>query len=197
MKKLHELVVYVNENKIEGDYVECGVYKGGSIMNMALSQLNYKKRVPIHLYDTFTGMTKPTGHDVSHKGVSAARILENPKKWCVCSLEDVKRNVSMTKYPEELFYFHKGDVVDTLKKDLPDRIAILRLDTDWYKSTKLELEMLYPKLVKGGVLILDDYGYWKGARKAADEYFESIGVRPKLQPTEEGVSAVFYIKDDE
>ena len=194
MEKLYGSIIYINKNNIEGDYVECGVYKGGSVMNMALTQLNYPKKVHIHLYDTFEGMTPQTEFDVNHMGVSASRILRNPRKNCVCSLEQVQKNVSLAHYPEEFLHYHKGDVALTLKKDIPEKISLLRLDTDWYESTKLELEVLYPRLVKGGILILDDYGYWKGARKATDDYFASIGIDPKLEPIEEGVSAVFCIK---
>ena len=99
MERLHESVVYINENNIDGAYVECGVYKGGSIMNMALTQLNYIKKVHIYLYDTFEGMTPQTKHDINYRGVSASRILKNPSKMCVCSLEQVKKNVSLSLYP--------------------------------------------------------------------------------------------------
>lgn len=68
-----------------------------------------------------------------------------------------------------------GPVEETLITKVPERIALLRLDTDWYESTRAELEYLYPRLVVGGVLIVDDYGHWKGARKAVDEYFAALG----------------------
>ena len=69
----------------------------------------------------------------------------------------------------------QGDVAETLleSKNLPEKIAILRLDTDWYESTRIELERLYPLLEPGGVLIIDDYGHFDGARKAVDEYFKA------------------------
>ena len=69
--------------------------------------------------------------------------------------------------------FIEGEVEKTLlyEENLPKKISILRLDTDFYSSTKKELEILYPRLVSGGVCIIDDYGYWKGARQAVDEYF--------------------------
>jgi O-methyltransferase len=195
MKRLYESVVYINEKDIEGSFVECGVYKGGSVMNMALTQLNYNRKVHIYLYDTFEGMTPQTEHDVNHMGVPAARILKNPSKMCVCSLEDVKKNLSLTTYPKEFLHFRKGDVATTLKSDLPEKISLLRLDTDWYESTKVELEALYPRLAPGGILILDDYGYWKGARKATDEYFSSIGIKPKFEAIEPGISAVLFTKN--
>lgn len=194
MERLYESVVYLNENNIYGSYVECGVYKGGSIMNMALTQLNYIKMVHIYLYDTFEGMTPQGDFDVNHKGVPAARILKNPSKRCICSLEDVKKNLSLTGYPKEFLHYRKGDVAVTLKQMVPEKISLLRLDTDWYESTKIELEVLYPLLVKGGILILDDYGYWRGARKAADDYFSSVGINPKFEALESGVSGVIHVK---
>lgn len=197
MEKLYESIVYINENNIEGAFVECGVYMGGSIMNMALTQLNYIKLVHIYLYDTFEGMTSPGDFDVNYRGVSASRILKNPSKRGICSLEQVKKNVSLTGYPQEFLHFRQGDVAVTLKANVPKRISLLRLDTDWYESTKISLEILYPRLVKGGVLILDDYGYWKGARKAVDDYFSSIGTNPKFEPMESGVSGVMFVKNEQ
>ena len=74
---------------------------------------------------------------------------------------------------EKISQLIKGIVEKTLlePKNLPEKISILRLDTDFYESTKIELEILYPKLVSGGFLIIDDYGHFKGCRKAVDEYF--------------------------
>lgn len=194
MEKLYDSVVYLNQNNIEGSFVECGVYRGGSIMNMALTQLNFSRLVHIYLYDTFEGMTPYSDLDINYQGISAARILKNPSKLCISNLKEVKQNVKLTNYPQEFFHFRKGDVKDTLKEDVPDKISLLRLDTDWYESTKLELEVLFPRLVKGGILILDDYGYWLGARKAVDDYFASINLIPNLEPMESGISGMIYKK---
>lgn len=194
MERLHEAVVYINKNNIQGSLVECGVYKGGSVMNMALTQLQFRNLAHIYLYDTYEGMTPSDEFDVNWRGITAARILKNPSKKCICSLEEVKKNVNLTNYPKEFLHFRKGDVASTLTKDIPQKIALLRVDVDWYKPTKITLEALYPKLVEGGVLILDDYGYWKGSRKATDEYFKKIGITPDFEPIEEGVSGVYCIK---
>jgi len=183
-------VDYVHKNNVAGDFVECGVWRGGSVMAMIaqLQTLNAPER-KIWLYDTFEGMTAPTSHDVdSVGGVSAAQLLNATEVaggnnvWCVASLEDVEANLSKTNYSPEQLVFVKGDVALTLKESSPEKIALLRLDTDWYESTKAELEILYPKLVPGGVCILDDYGHWQGARKAVDDYFEQLGARPLLMP---------------
>lgn len=194
MKKLYECVRYLNERPIDGAYVECGVFRGGCVMNMALTQLTFDRMVHIYLYDTFEGMTPEGNYDVNYKGVSASKILRNPSKKCVCSLEQVKKNVNTTCYPQEYLHYCKGDVVCTLRDEIPETISLLRLDTDWYESTKIELEVLYPRLAKGGVLILDDYGYWRGSRKATDDYFASIGADPALEPIDGGVGAMFSIK---
>jgi hypothetical protein len=69
-----------------------------------------------------------------------------------------------------------GKVEETLPEHAPESIALLRLDTDWYESTRHELEHLFPRVVAGGVLLLDDYGHWKGSRKAVDEYFAAQGI---------------------
>ena len=183
-------VEYVHENKVTGDFVECGVWRGGSVMAM-IAQLQ-KLKAPerrIWLYDTFEGMTAPTGLDVdSVAGVTAAQLLESTdvadgnNVWCVASIEDVETNLFRTGYSQGNLIFVKGDVAVTLQETAPEQIALLRLDTDWYESTKAELETLYPKLVPGGVCILDDYGHWKGARKAVDEYFQQLGARPLVMP---------------
>ena len=184
---------YVGKNSIEGAFVECGVWRSGSSMAMALSLLNLNiKDRSLFLFDTFSGMTEPSDNDVAGRGVRAKEILGRTPKgdgnnvWCVAGLEDVKTNMASTAYPKELVKYIEGDIVETLKitENIPDKIALLRLDTDWYDSTKSELEVLYPKLVKGGVCIIDDYGHWHGARKAVTEYFDALGCHPLLQVTD-------------
>jgi hypothetical protein len=88
----------------------------------------------------------------------------------------VKLNIESTNYPKNLVHFVKGKVEDTIPQTMPEKIAILRLDTDWYESTYHELKHLFPKLVKGGIIIIDDYGHWKGAREAVDQYFTENGI---------------------
>jgi len=138
------------------------------------------------MYDTFEGMSSPTENDVDLNGQAADRLMseadtacsgERDSIFCNCSLEAVKTTLRQTGYPEDLLRYVKGKVEDTLPKETPDRIAILRLDTDWYESTLCELEQLFPKLVTGGVLIIDDYGHWQGCRKAVDEYFAKNNVQ--------------------
>ena len=75
-----------------------------------------------------------------------------------------------SKYNPKLIHYVKGKVETTIPEQAPKQISLLRLDTDWYASTKHELENLFPRLSPGGILIIDDYGDWQGARKAVDEY---------------------------
>lgn len=180
---------YIASQKVPGDVVECGVWRGGSIMAAAntLIGLNDRKR-DLWLFDTFSGMTKPGNEDIGYDGRIALDIynqkqnLPDEAKWCFASLEDVKANLKATDYPDEQLHFIVGKVEDTLleSNNIPNEIALLRLDTDWYESTRLELEILYPRLQKGGFFIIDDYGHWSGSRKATDEYFEKMGLRPFL-----------------
>jgi len=183
-------VRHVVDNKIPGDFVECGVWRGGSVMAMAqeLSSLGVSDR-QIWLYDTFSGMTAPTTEDVeADSGVTAETILDGTpvgdgdNVWCVAGLPDVQSNVFSTGYPKDKFTFVEGDVAQTLGEIVPAKISLLRLDTDWYESTRMELEVLYPRLSVGGVCIFDDYGHWQGARKAVDDYFKKLGLRPYMHP---------------
>jgi len=179
---LFKSVEYIVKNKIPGDFVECGVWKGGSCMLMALTlELFEDNDRTIYLYDTYEGMPKPTKEDViSWNGRSVLEkweedrsgIKDNFGTWAI-GLEEVKENIYKTLYPGENFVFIPGDVEKTLGKDTPENVALLRLDTDWYSSTVVELEILYPLVVEKGVLIIDDYGHFDGARKAVDEYFEN------------------------
>lgn len=183
-------VRYVVHEDLPGDFVECGVWRGGSVMAMAeeLKRLKVTNR-RIWLYDTFAGMTDPTDVDVeSVSGASAVAMLEETpvgdgnNVWCVAGRADVETNVRSTGYPFENFIFVEGDVAQTLQVSAPEQVSVLRLDTDWYESTRVCLEVLYPRLVVGGVCILDDYGHWQGARKAVDDYFEQQGHRPFMHP---------------
>lgn len=142
----------------------------------------------IHLFDTFEGMTPPTDKDVMFDGQKAADILESSPRsegpgnyWCWAGLEDVTANVKSTGYPKDNVHFIKGPVEETIPAQAPEKLALLRLDTDWYESTRHELEHLYPRLVKHGILIIDDYGHWEGARKAVDEYFSQQSFQPLMQ----------------
>lgn len=181
-------VQYVVDNRIPGAIVECGVWRGGSMMAAIHTLLNRKDASrDVYLFDTFEGMSEPTEKDVMFDGQKASELLSASERkegvisyWCVAGIEDVTRNVLSTGYPKEKLHLIKGKVEDTIPKHAPDQIALLRLDTDWYESTAHELEHLYPRLVPNGVLIIDDYGHWQGAREAVDEYFAKQPFKPLL-----------------
>lgn len=169
---------YISNKKIDGDFVECGVWRGGNLILYNL--LNEKKNLNRNIYgfDTFEGMPFPGKFDFKYDGRSAVDLfyqrLKFNERWCFSTLDEVKKNISK-ECSNSNIYLIKGKVEDTLliEKNIPKKISILRLDTDFYESTKIELELLYPRLETGGVLIIDDYGNYKGARKAVDEYFKS------------------------
>lgn len=167
---------YLDQAGIEGDIVECGVWRGGNMM--LAKQVSTKVR-KFWLYDTFAGMSEPTAADVDIAGGAAMDRIDNYQKdthndWCFASLDEVKSNFKQASLLDDNVKFVKGKVEETLQRpeNLPQNIALLRLDTDWYESTLAELQVLYPRLASGGVLIVDDYGHWKGARQAFDEYFK-------------------------
>jgi hypothetical protein len=168
-------VEYVVARGVPGAIVECGVWRGGSMMAAALTllRLGVTDR-ELYLYDTFAGMPPPSEADTTRSGVRAADLLaqedEDSHIWAIASFADVRAAVLSVGYPEQRIHFVEGLVEDTLPAAAPEEIALLRLDTDWYESTKHELEQLYPRLAPGGVLILDDYGHWQGSRRAVDEY---------------------------
>lgn len=181
MYALYCSVNYILSKDIDGDFVECGVWRGGSSMLIAkmLFNRNINNR-KIYLYDTFEGMSEPTNLDITIDNDDAKVMLKRnvnnreESVWCLADLTDVKRNLKSTEFPESNLVYIKGKVEDTLPTKIPNgKISLLRLDTDWYESTKHELNILFPMLTENGVLIVDDYGYWKGCRQAVDEYFET------------------------
>lgn len=164
---------YVNKFKIAGDFVECGVYTGGNIMILKKLIESNRLNQKIFAYDTFSGMVEPTIHDKKIDGTVAIKKFFKTNKWVSCSKEQVIKNFKKKNLSMKNVNLVEGKVEETLliKKNLPKKISILRLDTDFYESTKSELKHLYPLLSDKGVLIIDDYGAWKGSKKAVDEYF--------------------------
>jgi O-methyltransferase len=182
MYGLWQAAQYVSRAGIAGDFVECGVWRGGSSMLAALAFAGEHDARQMWLYDTFEGMTPPTERDRLASGQTAAERLAQQNRetgldWAYASLGDVKANMaSITEQPGDRVCFVQGPVEETIPGEAPAQIALLRLDTDWYESTKHELEHLWPRLTPGGVLIIDDYGHWQGAREAVDEYLTANGI---------------------
>jgi hypothetical protein len=178
---LCQAIAYISKNRIPGDIVECGVWRGGSMMAAALTLLMLQERRSIYLYDTFSGMNPSTENDVElSSGRPAQELLQtsdgSSPYWGISSLEEVQHNMEATGYPRNLINYIQGNVEDTIPTTLPQRIAILRLDTDWYQSTRHEVIHLWPVLVSGGIMIIDDYGYWLGQQKAVDEFCDNLDI---------------------
>jgi hypothetical protein len=186
---------YVVEHDVPGAVVECGVWRGGSMHVVArtLTAIGETSR-DLYLFDTFDGMTEPTDKDLTYGGKPVAELLRTQPRtariWAVASLEDVKQGFETVPYPSEKIHYVQGPVESTLPAQAPDRIAILRLDTDWYESTRHELVTLYDRLSSGGVLIIDDYGTFQGSRQAVDEFVRETGARLLLVPIGPGRIAV-------
>jgi O-methyltransferase len=197
-EKLFALVVavrYVVDHGVRGDIVECGVWRGGSMQAIAriLAARGVTDR-ELHLFDTFEGMPPPTQEDVRQGGPPAAELLatrpRTAKVWAIADLEDVRAGMAQIPYPANRVHYHQGLVEETIPDGAPEQIALLRLDTDWYASTKHELEHLYERVPSGGVVIIDDYDYWEGSRKAVDEFVARTGARLLLAPMGSGRIAI-------
>jgi hypothetical protein len=170
---------YINNAKIKGDIVECGVWKGGNLILAELLNRASGTQRRIVGFDTFDGMNSPGDEDFDFSGNSALNLMKNQPRdseidniHCLVEKARVVDNLHKCLGINEIQLI-QGEVEKTLLEEdnLPKEIAILRLDTDWYESTRIELQVLYPRLSIGGVLIIDDYGSFAGAKKAVDEYF--------------------------
>jgi O-methyltransferase len=183
VEALLDAVAHCVRRNVPGAFAECGVWRGGSVLAMIakLQDLGVDDRT-IYLYDTFEGMTMPSERDTSVFNPPALETWSEQRAagdeaWPeyfdpeTFNEDAVRRLLVATGYPEERLCFVRGPVEETLPAVVPDGLALLRLDTDWYESTRHELVHLYPRLSRGGVLIIDDYGHWDGARQAVDEYF--------------------------
>lgn len=207
LANLLDATEYIQLNQIRGDIVECGVWRGGSMLTVAekLLRSGSLDKV-IWLFDTFGGMSEPTKLDI-RTGDRKAAVQMNWKAdinnlnfgtgyeggiAAAASLQDVINGFQSINFPDDKTRYIVGKVEETLiiSNNLPEHISLLRLDTDWYESTKIELEVLWPRLVPGGVLVLDDYDYWEGSKKAVDEYFKHRSDKPFLIRMDHGRIAV-------
>ena len=191
----YQTTKYVIDNNLPGDLVECGVYRGRQVVMMALTMMAFGEETKnIFLYDTFSGMTTPSEFDVKKHRVHASTFEKNLEHnhlmqrgginlRCYTPIDEVKDAVYASGYPSRRFKFIVGDVLNTLPNNFRTDIALLRLDTDWYESTRHELKHLYDKLTPLGALVIDDYGSWEGQRKAVDEFFQRQKKKPFLART--------------
>jgi hypothetical protein len=182
---------YIIERGIEGDFVECGVWRGGNAILAAYMFSLYQSKYKIWLFDSFNGTIETNDNEYFYvNGKTCKSLFQFIKKKhdggssiAYASLDEVKNNFSKAGLLNDNIIFVQGNVIHTLDTIAPEKISILRLDTDWYESTKKELDVLYPKLCRHGILIIDDYGAWSGSKKATDEYFINIR-RPFFQYTD-------------
>ena len=203
-------IKYILNNNIEGVLVECGV-DTGMFEEIWINELIKNNTVrDIYLYDTFTGLTEPGENDYTckdavlfnmskenvHNEWKSKIINETTNNWCYTPLEIVKNRLNSKGYPENKLHYIVGDVMETLKnkKNIPEKIAVLRLDTDWYESSKYELEQMYDNVVCGGVIIFDDYYHWEGQRKATDDFFKKINMNYQFININNGKTAAIIKK---
>ncbi len=167
-------------NSVKGDIVECGVWKGISLVFFQKILNFYKiEEKKIYGYDTFEGFPEPSEKDITIENIPMRQRYENSKlkndssNWNYCSLEDVKKNFQINQIETKNLELIKGKVENTLqnKKNIPKQISILKLDTCLYDSTKIELEILFSRLQTGGILIVDNYANYYGVRDAVKEFF--------------------------
>lgn len=191
---LYKTVEYIVREKVPGAIVECGVWRGGSMMMAALALKKFGDDMDrrLMLYDTFEGLPYPDEIDVDLFDRSAAKQWK--PEMAKGALNVVTANMARTGYPHVQYI--KGLVEDTLPRVVNESwpIALARLDTDWYASTKVELEVLWPRIAPGGVLIIDDYGHWLGCRQAVDEYFADKSV--KMTRVDYSCRVIQKIRDD-
>lgn len=180
---VYQSLVYIRDNRIGGDIVECGCALGGVAIFIKLLLTKWQMSRTIHLFDTFVG--PPVGSsDTVHGGrpLHWTQAIDNHRAGTEQNIIDVTGSL-------DGFNIVEGFVEDTLPKTNIRWIAMLRLDTDFYESTRVEFEHLYPRLVSGGVLIVDDYGYFQGSRRATDEYLANLNAPPLLNRIDQGVWA--------
>jgi len=187
-----DAITYILKNNIEGDIIECGVDSGNFEYIWINELMKHNMVRDIYLYDTFEGLVKPSEYDYTCDNAtlysmnkdevlemwSSQQINEKTNGWCYTPLEAVQKRLRSTGYPEDKLHYVVGNVMDTLKdmSTIPEKIAVLRLDTDWYESSKYELEQMYDRVVHGGVIIFDDYYHWDGQRRATDDFFKSKNI---------------------
>lgn len=203
LASLYKQVKFCEENNIHGGYVECGVWKGGAVALMALANRRFgKDKRNLHLFDAFQEICEP---DAS---VDGARALAEVRQWAdggqsgklrplkgiydtfggAGSLEGNKWLLEeKIGYDKRFLHYHPGWFQETVPQatDNIGNIAILRLDGDWYASTKVCLDYLYGSVVSGGFVIVDDYGTYEGCKKAVDEFMDSMNARIYLNDVDE------------
>jgi O-methyltransferase len=188
---LYQQAVFCETNNVRGSFVECGTWKGGSVGLMALANLKYgSARRHLHLFDSFEGPPEPDETVDGEQAIREAREVGGGTGGKLVALSvsvgPLEANKDLLErvigYDASYLHYHKGWFQDTLPAEAAEvgEIAILRLDGDWYASTKICLESLYDQVVSGGFVIIDDYGAYDGCRKAVDEFMSQQPVKAFL-----------------
>lgn len=170
LQKLIQLAKYVNQHNIPGDFVECGVYKGGSAAVIAQS-LGEQRH--LWLYDSFAGMPATGEKD----GEAAKEYIGE----CLSSIDDVRQVMARVGTKPSQYTIKPGWFDQTFQAQLPQQVALLHCDADWYDSVKLVLKTFYPLIPEGGCVILDDFGYWEGCRAAFYDFCYQYDEKPVLE----------------
>ena len=198
-RRLWDSCKQVLDQKVPGSFVECGVWKGGSSAIMALAIRNSGQERHLHLFDSFEGLPEPTEKDGEYATTTYSGGRSGGKlatiNQCQAGLDEVRHLIlDQIRVPEKLAHFHVGWFQNTVPVDAGKLgpIALLRLDGDWYDSTKICLEHLYPLLSPGGILVLDDYNCWEGCRKATDEYRNKNKINCPIHQVDD--EAVYWVK---
>lgn len=215
LTSLYMQVKYCEQNNVKGDYMECGVWKGGAVGLMALTnQLYGATRRNLFLFDSFDDILPPNPE------IDGFRAMQDALKYSnKTDLQELKSDPTtpikgfydsfggkgtlsqnrqlffrQIKYDKKYVHFYKGWFEDTMPKASKnvDRLAILRIDADWYKSVYICLKYFYPKVVKGGFIVIDDYGYYEGCTKAVKQYFSERNIH--LYPNSIDSGSVYFIK---
>jgi O-methyltransferase len=184
IKSLWRLINDINHRRIKGDIVECGSYKGGSSAVLRMGMGPGRK---LWIYDSFKGMpgTCELDGEVAKKYVGT----------CLASKGDVLEILRDTGARSDEFVIVEGLFEDTFQKELPEQVALLHCDADWYDSVSIVLESFYPLISEGGCVILDDFGFWEGCRRAFYDFCQKQGERPLLERV--GITQAFWIKAKE
>ncbi|MEK6280878.1 MAG: TylF/MycF/NovP-related O-methyltransferase [Acidobacteriota bacterium] len=166
LRRLHAGVRHVVEKGIPGDIVECGVAFGGSAALSGLTLKSLGAHRKLWAFDTFEGMPAPTEADPDYDSANEFTGAFRSHMSEVMRVFDRFGILGNT-------VFVKGLFRDTVPDSGVKNIAVLHLDGDWYESVKVCLDHLYDRVSSGGIIQIDDYGHWAGARKAVDEFLEA------------------------
>lgn len=193
----YDAVATINAENLAGDVVECGVWNGGCVGLMAISHQRHSgPQRKFHLFDSFEGLPQPSSHDTevvdgfnaeNHSVGSQDGLVAIGACAGISQPAVEKFLVDRLGLPREQFVFHVGWFEETVPSAATaiDKIALLRIDGDWYSSTKVCLDNLFDKVVPNGVIIIDDYGTFSGCRKAVDDFLEAAGIRPEIHHSDQ------------